>query len=120
MIYKYKTNKVFSVQCGVKRITQHTQFCSLSFQKKTLQRHTQSNLLIGTRDFYFTTSCPQYLRRISNHYFLRSTLTTYTKFREKRFGCYEFFLQMITEIYLIYLTEGFPLFRPLFILVYSI
>lgn len=81
----------------------------------------QSNLLIGTWNYSFMTFCPQYLRR-GPKCLLTLILNDNSHediHREKRPGCYEF-LQMITEIYLTHLTKGFPSFRPLSVLIYSI
>lgn len=61
----------------------------------------QSNLLIGTWNFSFTTSCPQYVSSFCHLLTLILNDNLHKDIhREDRLGSHKF-LQVITEIYLI-------------------
>lgn len=110
MRHKVRLTKHFSSVWSQRDYRSHS-ILSLNFflKKKTLWRQMESNHLIGMWNFSFTTSCPQYLRRVSNCYL--PTLIFNDNLhkdihREKRLTPW---VLRDDDCNLLFLTEGFSL-----------
>lgn len=67
MMYKDKTNTVFSVQCGVKGLQDTLHFTTEFKKKKKHFKGIGNPILIETWKFSFITFHSQYLRRVYNY-----------------------------------------------------